>query len=120
MDEEGNLHIVDRKKDIMKVGNYQVDPSEIEKVIQKLPGVVLVAVFSIPHPVLTDAPAALVVKDAGAKLTEEDVLEWVEQNLSHHKWLKGGVHFVDQMPTTPSGKIMKRKCKELFDGVGVH
>lgn len=113
MDEGGDLHIVDRKKDIMKVGNYQIDPSEIENVILKSPEVVLVSVFALPDAVYTDAPAALIVKDSGSRLSQRDVEKIVEENLPRYKWLKGGVHFVEKMPTTPSGKIMKRVCREL-------
>lgn len=120
MDGRGDLRIVDRKKDIMKVGNIQIDPSEIEKVIEKLPEIVQVSVFAIPDPIYQDAPAAMVVKSANSRLSNEDVREYVEKNLPTYKWLKGGVHFVDQMPTTPSGKILKRVCRDLVIGKGVN
>lgn len=120
VDDSGDLHVVDRKKDIMKVGNYQIDPSEIEKVIERMPDIVLVSVFAIPDPILTDAPAALAVKATGSQLSTRDVQEFVEKSLPSYKWLKGGVHFVEEMPTTPSGKILKRVCRDLVVSKGAH
>lgn len=119
MDESGDLNIVDRKKDIMKVGNYQIDPSELEMVIQKIPGVILVSVFGLPDPVFMDIPAAMIVKAANSSLTEGQVQEFVENNVSSYKWLKGGVYFVDRMPITPSGKIMKRVARDLVISQGL-
>lgn len=119
MDEGGELHIVDRKKDIMKVGNYQIDPSELEMVIQKIPEVILVSVFGLPDPVYMDLPVAVIVKAAESSLTEGQVQDFVQKNLPSYKWLKGGVYFVDRMPITPSGKIMKRKCRELVISKGL-
>lgn len=113
MDHEGNLSIVDRERDVMKVIKYYVDPSEIEKLIEKIPGVVLVTVFGLPDELVVDLPAAIVVKSKGSKLTENYVKLFVENNMPEHKWLTGGVYFMDKLPTTPSGKITKRKCRDM-------
>lgn len=116
VNESGELYVVDRSKDIMKVDNYQVNPSEIESVIGEIPQVVLVSVFGVPHPIHSEVPTAMVIKSASAtseaSLTEKQIEMYVEKHLPEYKWLKGGVYFVDQMPTTASGKIIKRMCKE--------
>lgn len=114
VDESGELYVVDRIKDIIKFNNYQIDPSGIEKVIEKIPGVMMVTVVSVPHVTYTDLPAAVIVKSPSANLTEEDVHEFTKVNMPSYKWLRGGVYFVDKMPMTPSGKVIKRKCRELI------
>lgn len=111
VDESGFLHLVDRKKDIIKYMGHQVDPSEIECLIQTLPGVALVAVIGIHDPIQVDLPAAIILKTKGSTVNEDTVTQLVERNLSQHKWLRGGVHFVDTMPLTSSGKILKRQLK---------
>lgn len=113
MDDDGDLYIVDRIKDMFKMGNYHINPSEIEKVIEKIPGVVSVSVFGIPDPVYTEVVTAVVVKAKDSTLSEGDVSSFVETNLPSYKWLRGGAHFVDNMPVTPSGKILKRICREM-------
>lgn len=118
MDAAGRLHIVDRKKDIMKVNNYHINPSELESVIQKIPEVVLVSVFALPDPVYTDSPAAMIVKAPDSKLTGAEVEEMMHEHLPSYKWLKGGVHFVEEMPLTASGKILRRKCREMVMNQG--
>lgn len=113
VDASGDVYVVDRIKDIFKVGNYHIDPSELEKVIEKIQGVVAVSVFGLPDPVYTNAAAAMVVTAKNAQLSAADVNAFVEKNLPSYKWLKGGVHFVEEMPMTSSGKILKRKCMEI-------
>lgn len=111
-DNEDNLHIVDRKKDIIKYMGHQVEPSEIENIIQTLSGVKLVAVVGVPDPIYVDLPAAVILKNEGSHLTKEIVQELVQNKLSNHKWLRGGVHFVPSMPMTHSGKIVKRALRD--------
>lgn len=112
-DPAGNLHIVDRKKDILKYNNYQIDPSDIERVLMRLQGVIMVSVVGVPHPVHTDLPAAIIVKKDTSDLAEADVHTFVKDHLPNYKWLRGGVYFMDTIPLTASGKILKRRCKEL-------
>lgn len=113
VDDDCDLHVVDRMKDILKYNNYQVNPSEIEALLQKLKDVIMVAVVGIPHPISTDLPAALIVRKANSNLTEDEVHKFIQANSNQNKWLHGGVFFFDSLPMTPSGKILKRQCKAL-------
>lgn len=115
VDESGFLHLVDRKKDIIKYMGHQVDPSEIECLIQTLPGVALVAVIGIHDPIKVDLPTAVILKTKHSAVDKDTVTQLVERSLSQHKWLRGGVHFVDTMPLSSSGKILKRELKRQLE-----
>lgn len=118
VDDKGYLRVVDRKKDVIKFMGHSVDPSEIERLILTLPGVVLVGVIGIPDPVYVDLPAAVIQKTKDSTLSEEVVTELVESSLSNHKWLRGGVHFIDKMPLSHSGKVLKRQLRVRFEKRG--
>ncbi|XP_058443739.1 probable 4-coumarate--CoA ligase 1 [Malaya genurostris] len=110
-DKDGLLYIVDRKKDIIKYGNYQVSPSEIENVVLSVPGVVSVCVVGIPVEG-NDLAAALVVP-TDSNCSSDEVLRAVEQKLPSYKHLRGGVYFTDKLPMTSSGKILRREAKNV-------
>ncbi|KAJ5654696.1 hypothetical protein N7490_001699 [Penicillium lividum] len=109
-------YIVDRKKELIKVRGFQVAPPEIEAVLLSHPQIVDAAVIGITFPGAdTEYPRAYIVRrpgDAGQKLTEEAVQDWVLQRLSKYKALTGGVKFVGSIPKNPSGKILKRVLRE--------
>ncbi|XP_019535556.2 uncharacterized protein LOC109406989 [Aedes albopictus] len=112
-DEDGLLYVVDRKKDIIKYGNYQISPSELEGAIQSIPGVLNCCVTGIPVPG-NDLPAALIVKCDEAEVDAEDVHRVMNANLGSYKQLRGGVYFTKELPMTPSGKILRRQCREIL------
>lgn len=98
----------------MKHKGYQVNPSEIENIIESIEGVELVSVVGIPDPIATNLPAAVVVRRPGfEELTEAFIIEYVAEKLPEYKHLHGGVHFVDELPMTASGKIQKRYVKVI-------
>ncbi|XP_053695168.1 probable 4-coumarate--CoA ligase 1 [Sabethes cyaneus] len=108
-DENGWLYVVDRKKDILKYGNFQIAPSEIEDVIQGVAGVKAVCVVGIPSEG-NDLPAALVVpSDSGC--SQKDIIIEVERKLGSYKQLRGGVYMTTKLPMTPSGKVLRREAK---------
>lgn len=114
IDEAGRIFIIDRKKEVMKCKGYQVNPSEIENVIESIEGVEFVSVVGIPDPNATNLPAAVVVKRAEFDdLTEQFIIDFVAEKLPEYKQLLGGAHFVDELPMTPSGKIQKRFVKVI-------
>uniref|UniRef100_T1GC76 AMP-dependent synthetase/ligase domain-containing protein n=1 Tax=Megaselia scalaris TaxID=36166 RepID=T1GC76_MEGSC len=113
IDYEGNLFIVDRKKDILKYKNFHYFPTEIELVILELPDVVEVCVCGLPDLVMTDLPAAAIIKKAGSTLSENDVIGHVAKRMADFKHLRGGVYFVEELPKTASGKNVRKKVKEL-------
>lgn len=112
-DETGRLYVVDRIKDLLKYNSVQVSPTELEAVIQELPGIAGVCVVGIADPDAGDLPAAVVVRNGDVEVTEADVSGIVEERLSDGKRLRGGVYFVDKLPTTYSGKVLRRKAKEV-------
>ncbi|KAL5276830.1 hypothetical protein ACFFRR_002194 [Megaselia abdita] len=107
-DENGYLFIVDRIKEIMKCKGYHVSPSEIESVILEIPDVVEVCVCGVPDLINMNLPSALIVRTKGSSLKEEEVVKHVQEKLPYYKHLTGGVFFVDELPRTPSGKILRR------------
>jgi len=114
VDDNGSVFIFDRKKEIMKYKGYQINPSEIESIIESIEGVELVAVVGIPDKIATNLPAAVVVKRPEfEELTEINIMDFVAEKLPEYKQLHGGVYFVDELPMTPSGKILKRFVKAI-------
>lgn len=111
VDKNGDLHVLYRKKDTVRYMGHTVNPTEIKSVIQTLPGVVSVAVMGIADSICENLVAAVVQKDPNSDLSENKIIELVETSLSNPNWLRGGVHFVENMPLTFSGKLLKRKFK---------
>lgn len=111
-DNDGNLYLVDRKKDILKYKGYQISPTEIEGLIGQNSGVSVVSVVGIPDEIATDLPAAVIVRK-NSNVTEEEIFDLVAKNMSDFKKLRGGVYFVDSIPMTISGKIQKNKVKDI-------
>ncbi|MEE3752944.1 acyl-CoA synthetase [Mycobacterium intracellulare] len=112
-DEHGLLHVVDRKKDMIKTGGENVASREVEEVIYRHNGVEEVAVFGLPHPVWVEAVVAAVVPRDGATLSEEDLFSHCRAHLAGFKTPKR-VFFVDALPKNPSGKLLKRLLRERF------
>jgi acyl-CoA synthetase (AMP-forming)/AMP-acid ligase II len=110
--EDGDIYVVDRKKDMIKYLNYQVAPSELENFIVGIKGVLSVCVVGIPDMISGDLAAAIIVKDKNSDLTEQDVIDDVAGNFPQFKRLHGGAYFVDGMPLTPSGKIKKIEVRK--------
>lgn len=107
-------YIVDRKKELIKVRGFQVAPAEVEGVLLDHPEILDAAVIGIPSADGdSEHPRAYVVRRAdGEGLNEGEVMRWVEERLAKYKRLDGGVVFVDGIPKTASGKILKRVLRE--------
>lgn len=114
-DEHGLLHVVDRKKDMIKTGGENVASREVEEVIYRHSGVEEVAVFGVPHPTWVEAVVAAVVSRDGTELTEDDVVSHCRTHLAGFKTPKQ-VFFVDALPKNPSGKLLKRVLRDRFTG----
>jgi len=112
-DEYGLLHVVDRKKDMIKTGGENVASREVEEVLYRHPGVQEVAVFALPHPVWVEAVVAAVVVRDGTSPTEADILAHCRTGLAGFKTPKI-IFFVDELPKNPSGKLLKRALRERF------
>jgi fatty-acyl-CoA synthase len=112
-DEHGLLHVVDRKKDMIKTGGENVASREVEEVLYRHNGVQEAAVFGLPHPVWVEAVVAAIMPRHGATLTEADVVAHCRAHLAGFKTPKR-VFFVDSMPKNPSGKLLKRLLRDRF------
>ncbi|MFH9548315.1 long-chain fatty acid--CoA ligase [Streptomyces sp. NPDC017435] len=107
-DEDGYLYIVDRKKDMIIRGGYNVYPREMEEVLHEHPAVALAAVVGVPHTRLGEEIAAAVVLRPGARATPDELREFVKSRVAAYKYPRE-VWLVDTLPTGPSGKILKRE-----------
>lgn len=115
LDEEGFVYLVDRKKDVIKYRGYQMSPVDLEKVIEKIADVKQVCVFGIPEMDGTsDLATAVVVKQEGSDLTEEQLISEFDGQVSDHKRLRGGVFFWDELPLTATGKVIRRKVRDML------
>ncbi len=116
MDEEGYITVVDRKKDMIKSGGENVASREVEELIYLHPKVSEVAVIGVPHPYWIEAVTAVVVPKAGEALTAEEILAFCKERLSAFKAPKFAV-IAANLPRNPSGKILKRELRELYQSV---
>jgi long-chain acyl-CoA synthetase len=108
MDEDGYCYIVDRKKELIKPGGFQVWPREVEEVIKDYPAVLEVGVAGIPDPDSGEAIKAWVVLKPGETATEEDIIQYCKNEMANYKAPKQ-VEFRDELPKTTVGKILRRE-----------
>ncbi len=108
MDEEGFFYIVDRKKELIKPGGYQVWPREVEEVIIQHPKVLEVGVAGVPDPYRGETVKAWVVLKPGETATEEDIKEFCKDHLAKFK-IPTHVEFRSELPKTTVGKILRRE-----------
>ncbi|EAT35396.1 AAEL012430-PA [Aedes aegypti] len=114
-DADGYLYVVDRKKEMFKYNNFQISPTEIECVVQEMEGVAAVCVVGIPGEP-NDLATALVVRknDCAEVMDAEQIVRKVNLQLPDYKHLRGGVYFAKELPLTPSGKVLRRKVREMI------
>uniref|UniRef100_A0A1Q3EVD5 Putative acyl-coa synthetase n=1 Tax=Culex tarsalis TaxID=7177 RepID=A0A1Q3EVD5_CULTA len=113
-DDDGFLFLVDRKKDLLKYRGHQIAPRDLEAIIEKMPGVGKVCVVGIPdEDGASELAAAVIVKTKMVALSEQDVLKEVNEVVADYKKLRGGVFFVDEFPTTVTGKPMRRVLRDI-------
>jgi long-chain acyl-CoA synthetase len=110
-DDDGYLYVVDRKKDMIIRGGFNVYPRELEEVLLTHPEVSLAAVVGVPHPSHGEEVKAFVVRTPGAALTEADLIAWCKQTMAAYKYPRL-VEFRDSLPLTATGKILKRELAE--------
>jgi long-chain acyl-CoA synthetase len=108
MDENGFFYIVDRKKELIKPGGYQVWPREVEEVISANPKVLEVGVAGIPDAYRGETVKAWVVLKPGETADQEEIREWCKERLAKFK-APTHVEFRDELPKTTVGKILRRE-----------
>lgn len=114
-DTEGYFFIVDRLKEIIKYKGFQVPPAEIEAVLLQHKDVIDSGVIGIPDKAAGELPLAFIVKRPGSEVTAGEIQAFVASKLSNPKHLRGGVRFLEAIPKNPSGKILRRELKKLFN-----
>ena len=110
VDEEGYFFIVDRKKDLIIRGGYNVYPREIEEVIYEHPAVREVAVVGVPHDELGEEIGAAIALKEGETATEDEIRQHVKDQVAAYKYPRV-VWFVEELPKGPTGKILKREIQ---------
>ncbi|XP_014211352.1 4-coumarate--CoA ligase 1-like [Copidosoma floridanum] len=111
-DEDGEISITDRIKEVIICQNYHISPSQIEGILLQHPEVKEVAVVPVPHQVDIERPMAFVVKIPGAKVTAEVLME-LPASYDEYFRLTGGVVFLEKLPYTNTGKKSLRDLKEM-------
>ncbi|CAJ0955881.1 unnamed protein product, partial [Mesorhabditis belari] len=112
-DQDGYLYVCERTKELIKVKGAQVAPAELEDLILGIDGVLDCAVTGIPDERNGEVPRAFIVR-RGNHPTEEEIHRYVNERVARYKRLDGGITFIDAIPRTPSGKMLRRKLKELY------
>ena len=116
-DELNNIHIVDRKKDVIISGGENISSPEIEDVLYKHPAVLECAVIGVPHEKWGETPKALVVLREGASATDAELIQFCRDAMAHFK-CPTSVDFLDELPRTATGKLQKfRLRKSYWEGV---
>ncbi|KAF2665467.1 phenylacetyl-CoA ligase [Microthyrium microscopicum] len=116
----GNEHIfiTDRIKELIKVKGLQVAPAELEAHLLTHPAVADCCVIAVPDDRAGEVPKAYVVKsnsiglEESERMTKREIARHVEREKSKHKWLAGGIEFIDEIPKSPSGKILRRLLRD--------
>ncbi len=117
-DADGYLYVVDRKKDLIIRGGFNVYPRELEEVLLTHADVSLAAVVGVPHPTHGEEVKAYVVRTPGAAVSEAELIGWCKQNMAAYKYPRI-VEFRDSLPMTATGKILKRELARDAAPVGV-
>jgi acyl-CoA synthetase (AMP-forming)/AMP-acid ligase II len=106
-DADGYLFIVDRLKELIKYKGFQVPPAELEALLLTHPAIADAAVIGLPDAEAGELPAAFVVLKPGAQATDHEVMAFVAKQVAHYKQLRR-VTFIDAVPKSASGKILRR------------
>ncbi|MBB6628763.1 long-chain fatty acid--CoA ligase [Nocardioides sp. KIGAM211] len=114
-DDEGFIAIVDRKKDLIIRGGFNVYPREVEEVLARHDGVAQVAVIGVADPEKGEEICAVVVAAPGTTLDPDELVLWARERLGRHKYPRL-VHVVDELPLGPSHKVLKRELRQRFSG----
>ena len=115
IDADGFMQITDRSKDVIKSGGEWISSIDLENLAVAHPAVAEAAVIGIAHPKWDERPLLIVVKKAGATVSREDLLAFFEGKIAKW-WMPDDVAFVEQLPHTATGKLLKTKLRDDFKG----
>jgi acyl-CoA synthetase (AMP-forming)/AMP-acid ligase II len=113
-DEEGFLHLVDRKKDMIDSGGVKVYPKDLEEIAARHPEVTEVAVFGVPHDKWGETPVAAVILKPGALVTAESLRDWINERVAARYQRVSEVLVMTEFPRSAAGKTLKREMREPF------
>ncbi|MEH0156102.1 long-chain fatty acid--CoA ligase [Limibacter armeniacum] len=119
MDEDGYLYIVDRVKDMIIRGGYNVYPREVEETLMNHPAISMAAVIGIPHEKHGEEVKACIVLKEGTNASESEILEWVKAEMASHKYPRV-IDIRKTLPMNATGKILKTKLREEVENTAHH
>jgi long-chain acyl-CoA synthetase len=112
MDEDGYIYIVDRKSDMIITAGYNIYPAEVERVVAKHPAVSMVAVTGVPNAIKGEIAKAFIVLKPGFRPSAEEIISHCREELAAYK-IPRAIAFVADLPKTSTGKIVRRKLRNL-------
>ena len=113
LDADGYLYIVERKKDLVIRGGFNIYPRDVEEVLYAHPKVAEAAVVGMPDPLMGEEALAFVVLKPGHEATAEELMAFCQAKLAKFKCPKQ-VRFVDALPKSPVGKILRKELRKLI------
>jgi len=115
IDPDGYMQITDRSKDVIKSGGEWISSIDVENEAVGCPGIAEAAVIAVPHPKWDERPLVLAVREKGSDVTKDQVLEHLKNSLA--KWqLPDDIVFVEELPHTATGKLLKNKLRDEYKG----
>jgi long-chain acyl-CoA synthetase len=111
LDKEGYLFVTDRVKDMIIRGGENIYPAQLEEILYRFPGVAEAAIIGTPDPVYGENIVAFVVPSPGITLKEKEIINFMKTETSSFK-VPSKVYFMELLPKTPVGKILKRELRE--------
>jgi len=112
MDEDGYLYLVERKKDLIIRGGFNIYPRDIEEVIYKHPAIQDAVAISVPDPVMSEEVKVYIVLKEGKAATAEEILSYCQDQLAKNK-LPKYIEFIKTIPRNPMGKILRKELRKL-------
>jgi fatty-acyl-CoA synthase len=107
------MQITDRSRDMIKSGGEWISSIELENIAMAHPAVAEAAVIAVPHPKWDERPLVIAVRKPGASLTREELLKHYEGKVAKW-WMPDDVTFVEQLPHTATGKLLKTRLRQDF------
>ncbi|MEC9206458.1 MAG: long-chain fatty acid--CoA ligase, partial [Pseudomonadota bacterium] len=114
IDTDGYMHITDRSKDVIKSGGEWISSIELENIAVGHPGVFEAAVIGVPHPKWDERPLLVVVRNEGSELSAAELLAFYVGKVAKW-WIPDDVAFVDKLPHTATGKLLKMDLRATFE-----
>jgi acyl-CoA synthetase (AMP-forming)/AMP-acid ligase II len=114
VDDEGYLHLVDRKKDMIDSGGMKVYPKDVEEIAARHPAIREVAVFGVPHDKWGETPVAAVILEEGAQATAGELCDWINERVAARYQRVAEVVIMQDFPRSAAGKTLKRELRDPY------